>query len=46
VPGGTLIKIDKFEKIIFHRDYFDAGAMLYEQIPLLGRVIKWVKQKI
>ncbi|MFT6733742.1 MAG: hypothetical protein ACJAS9_001932 [Polaribacter sp.] len=46
VPGGTLIKIDEFEKIIFHRDYFDAGAMLYEQIPLLGRVIKWVKQKI
>lgn len=46
VPGATLFKVDESEKIVFHRDYFDAGVMLYEQIPLLGRIIKWVKQKI
>ncbi len=46
VPGATLFKVDEQEKIIFHRDYFDAGVMLYEHIPLLGRLIKWVKGRI
>jgi limonene-1,2-epoxide hydrolase len=46
VPGATLFKVDQQEKIIFHRDYFDAGVMLYEHIPLLGRLIKWVKGRI
>ncbi len=46
VPGATLFKTDEQQKIVFHRDYFDAGVMLYEQIPLLGKLIKWVKRKI
>lgn len=32
-------------KIIYHRDFLDLGSMLYEQIPVLGRAIKWIKQK-
>ena len=46
VPGATLFKVDNNEKVIFHRDYFDAGVMLYEHIPLLGRLIKWVKGRL
>nr|WP_319593236.1 nuclear transport factor 2 family protein [Shewanella donghaensis] len=33
------------QKITSHRDYFDLGSMLYEQIPLLGSLIKMVKNK-
>ncbi|TXR52143.1 nuclear transport factor 2 family protein [Reinekea thalattae] len=29
--------------VYYHRDYLDVGAMLYEQIPLLGRIIKAIK---
>ncbi|WP_153445797.1 nuclear transport factor 2 family protein [Vibrio algicola] len=29
----------------YHRDYLDVGAMVYEHIPLLGRVIKTIKQR-
>lgn len=32
-------------KVIYHRDYLDLGAMLYEQIPFLGNAIKWIKHK-
>jgi hypothetical protein len=46
VPGATLFRAGNNDKIIFHRDYFDAGVMLYEHIPLLGRLIKWVKGRI
>jgi len=34
------------DKVYYHRDYFDAGAMLYEHIPLLGFLIRKVKQRI
>ncbi|QUJ70579.1 nuclear transport factor 2 family protein (plasmid) [Photobacterium sp. GJ3] len=30
-------------QVIHHRDYFDLGEMLYEAIPLLGRVVKSIK---
>jgi len=44
VPGSSFIKFDS--KIYYHHDYFDAGVLLYENIPLLGRLIKLVKEKV
>ena len=34
------------DKVYQHRDYFDAGALLYEHLPLLGRVIGWLKRRL
>ncbi len=42
VDGMTLVRFDK--KIDFHRDYFDLGAMLYEHIPLLGGMVRYLKR--
>lgn len=42
VSGTSFIKI-KDGKVIYQRDYFDLGAMLYEHIPFIGRVILWLK---
>ena len=33
-------------KIQSHYDYYDLGAMLYEHLPVLGRLIKLVKSKV
>ena len=33
-------------KAIYHRDYFDMGAFVYEGIPLLGTVIRYIKKKM
>ena len=33
------------DKVHYHRDYLDVGAMLYEQIPILGWFIKQVKRR-
>ena len=44
VIGCTHIQFD--QKIIFHRDYFDAGQMVYERVPLLGSAIKLIKRRI
>ena len=42
VQGSSHIK-GAGDKVIYHRDYVDLGAMLYEQLPILGRVIHWLK---
>ena len=44
VQGSSHIRGDG-DKVIFHRDYIDLGAMLYEQVPLLGRIIRFLKKK-
>lgn len=42
VLGNSHIKgLD--EKVKYHRDYLDVGVMLYEQLPVIGKVIKWLK---
>jgi hypothetical protein len=33
-------------KIVRHQDYFDAGALLYEHIPVLGYGIQKIKHRI
>lgn len=45
VNGSSQLKWEG-DQIIFHRDYFDLGQMLYEKIPLLGRLIVWIKGKL
>lgn len=32
-------------KVIYHRDYLDVGAMLYEHIPLLGAGVRFIKRR-
>ncbi len=44
VSGSSHLQ-GKEDKVIFHRDYLDLGAMLYEQIPLFGKLTKWIKVK-
>lgn len=44
VTGSSHLKFD--QKLIYHRDYYDLGEMLYEQIPVLGFVIDKLKQRL
>lgn len=46
VYGCSHIKYASNKKIIYHCDYYDVGGMLYEHIPLLGRLIKRIKGKV
>jgi limonene-1,2-epoxide hydrolase len=45
VDGITQLKIEH-NKIIYHRDYYDLGQMVYENVPLLGSVIKRIKRTL
>jgi len=44
VDGNSVIKF-KNGKAIYHRDYFDMGAFVYENVPVLGFVVKKIKER-
>jgi hypothetical protein len=44
VYGNSLLK-SQDDKVIYHRDFLDLGAMLYEQLPVFGKLIKWIKSQ-
>lgn len=44
VLGSSHIK-GSGDKVIYHRDYLDLGAMLYEQLPVFGKLTKWFKKQ-
>lgn len=44
VLGTSHIKGDH-DNVVYHRDYLDLGAMLYEQLPFFGKLTKWIKAK-
>jgi limonene-1,2-epoxide hydrolase len=47
VEGNSVIKFGGQEdKVVYHRDYFDVGAMVYEFIPVLGWGVRKVKARL
>lgn len=53
LAGGSPISVNGCSCIFFrdglvyrHIDYFDAGALLYEHVPVLGGVIRWLKGRL
>lgn len=45
VEGASYLRT-RNGKIYYHRDYFDMGAMVYENLPLLGRIVQRIKQRL
>ncbi|MAD16508.1 MAG: transcriptional regulator [Alteromonadaceae bacterium] len=53
LKAGKLISVEgvsqlivKEHKICYQRDYYDLGSMLYEHVPLIGSVIKFIKKRL
>lgn len=52
VNGGETVLVNgasvlwfRDEQVYKHRDYFDAGELLYEHLPVIGSFIRWVKRQ-
>jgi len=45
VRGGTHLQYDLNGLITLHRDYWDAAEELYEKLPVLGGVMRWLKAR-
>ena len=42
--GMSHVRFDKDGKVIFHQDYWDT-SLVYEKIPIMGSVIRWVRKQ-
>lgn len=45
LDGTTQLGV-KDDIIVYHKDYYDLGEMVYEHVPLLGFVIKKIKGRL
>lgn len=43
LDGTSMLRVVD-DKIILHRDYYDVGQMVYENVPVLGYFIKRIKK--
>jgi ketosteroid isomerase-like protein len=46
VRGVTHLRFDADGRVVLHRDYWDAAEELYEQLPLLGGVMRLIKRRL
>lgn len=47
VPGTSIFTFnEQNDRIAYHRDYFDMGALVYENLPIVGRVIEGIKDRV
>ncbi|GAB2749727.1 nuclear transport factor 2 family protein [Melaminivora jejuensis] len=44
IQGATLVRFDEQGRVCWHRDYWDAAQGLYEQFPVLGGLMRWLRR--
>lgn len=44
--GMSHLRFDKEGRVVYHQDYWDSGANLFEKIPVLGAGIRAVKRRL
>jgi hypothetical protein len=45
VRGGSHLRFAVDGRISDHRDYWDAAEELYEKLPLVGTLMRWLKRR-
>jgi len=45
IRGGSHLRLAPDGRIAEHRDYWDAAEELYEKLPLLGALMRWLKRR-
>lgn len=46
IEGITVLHFDDSDKIVYHRDFWDAGEEIYEKIPGIGSMLRFLKRQI
>ena len=45
IRGATHLVLNDQGQIALHRDYWDAAEELYEKLPVLGALMRWLKRR-
>lgn len=45
VRGATHLRFAADGRVLLHRDYWDAAEELYEKLPVVGSLMRWLKRR-
>ena len=45
IRGASHLRFDAQGLVVFHRDYWDAAEELYEKLPVIGALMRWLKKR-
>lgn len=46
IHGLSHVRFDASGKVTYHRDYWDAASELYEKLPVVGGLMRYLKRRI
>lgn len=46
IHGASHLRFDADGRVLMHRDYWDAAQQVYERVPVLGAVLRWLRRRI
>ena len=44
--GITMVRFDSEGRVILHQDFWDSAQGVWEHVPVMGGVIRWIRTKI
>lgn len=45
IHGCSHVRFAEDGRVAYHRDYWDAAGELYEQFPVVGALMRWLKKR-
>ena len=45
IHGTSHLAFNEAGLVVYHRDYWDAAEELYEKLPLIGALMRWLKKR-
>lgn len=46
IRGSSHLKFNQAGQVEYHRDYWDAAEELYEKLPVLGSLMRWLRKRV
>lgn len=46
IRGSSHLKFGGDDRVCYHRDYWDAAEELYEKLPIVGRLMRFLKRQM
>jgi hypothetical protein len=46
VRGASVLRFDADGHVTYHRDYWDVAEELYEKLPVVGMLMRWLKRRL
>jgi steroid Delta-isomerase len=46
IRGASHLRFDANDRVSYHRDYWDAAEELYEKLPIVGSLMRFLKRNV